>query len=61
MKNNVWFWITIMFIAFCAVLAISAVTQIDRDAQRQKYEIECLKAEGKMEFILGNGATCVHK
>lgn len=61
MKNNVWFWLTLMAIGFFALLGVMSFTQIDRDAQKQKYEIECLKSGGKIEMILGNGATCVTK
>jgi hypothetical protein len=59
--NNIWLWGAVVLVGFFALLAVMSVTQIDRDAQRQKYEIECLKNDGKMEFIFGNGATCVHK
>lgn len=59
--NNVWLWITIICLGFFAMVASTSFSQVDRDAQRQKYEIECLNADGRIELILGNGATCVHK
>lgn len=59
--KTIWPWVTAMVIGFFAMLAVMSVTQVDRDAQRQKYEIECVKAEGQMEFIFGNGATCIRK
>lgn len=59
--KNIYLWITIVCLGFFAMVSVTSATQVDRDAQRQKYEIECLKNDGKMELIFGNGATCVHK
>jgi hypothetical protein len=43
------------------MLAVVSVAEVDKDAQRQKYDIECVKAGGKMDYVFGNGATCTTK
>jgi hypothetical protein len=56
--ENKWLWITIIAVAFFAMISVVAVTEIDRDRQEQQHHIECLKAGGKMEFVFGSGTIC---
>lgn len=53
-------WAAVICVAFFAMLAVMSVAQTDKDAQRQNYEIECVKADGKIEVIFGN-SHCLHK